>query len=137
MSIDRRLGEQLAEIIRNAETLRVEDAMFTYDPFRQSEDVGYDPVVLISPGNVQHQNLGHQNWSRDVSLSLIMLVKQPPNMDADWFDLYLQSWDAVIAAIETVDQVTAIETEQRYSLDASQNQARVISQAMIQLNHQA
>jgi hypothetical protein len=63
-----------------------------------------------------------------------MIVKQAPNEDAGFFDVYLDSWDELIEVVKADAWVDSMEISGRYELDQSQTQARLICQAIIDLN---
>ena len=130
------IGREFAAMITGStETGLIQEAIFTFDPFRESEGIGHAPLVTISPAVLQYANLAHQTWSDNVTLLVTLFVRQPPNYDEQWFSDHLKSFDQMVYLLQNEERITAIESEQRYALDQSQNQARLLMQVTITVSH--
>jgi len=134
LPLDAKLGRELATRINAAYTGRIKSVVFTYDPFAESDEIDGSPLAAISPFNLEHVRESRGDWRRDVRLLITMIVKQAPNEDAGFFDIYLDSWDDLLEVVKADAWVDAMEISGRYELDQSQTQARLICQAIIDLN---
>ena len=135
MPLDADLGRALADRLSAAYTGRIHDIYFTYDSWADSETIGDQPVVMLQPFNMERFRESRDEWRKDVSLLATMLVKQKPNSDQHWFDVYLDSWDSILDLLEADTGVDRLEITGRYELDQSQTQARLICQTIIRLNY--
>ena len=131
---DADLGRELAIRINAAATGRIKTVVFTYDPFAESDQIDGTPLAAISPYNLEHVRESRGDWRRDIRLLITMIVKQEPNANAGFFDVYLDSWDELLGVVKADSWIDAIEISGRYELDQSQTQARLICQAIIDLN---
>jgi len=134
LPLDAKLGRELATRINAAATGRIQSVVFTYDPFAESDKIDGSPLAAISPFNLEHVRESRGDWRRDVRLLVTMIVKQTPNENASFFDVYLDSWDELLEVVKADAWVDAMEISGRYELDQSQTQARLICQAIIDLN---
>ena len=134
MPRDADLGRQLATRINAAATGRIDDVAFTYDPFAESDAITGTPKTTIAPYNLEHIRESRGDWRRDIRLLITMIVKQEPNAAAGFFDIYLDSFDELMEVVKADAWVDTIEISGRYELDQSQTQARLICQAIINLN---
>ena len=133
MPLDAKLGRELATRINAAYSGRIENVVFTYDPFAESDTIDGAPLAAISPFNLEHVRESRGSWRKDVRLLITMIVKQTPNADAGFCDVYLDSWDALLEVVKADAWVSDMEISGRYELEQSQTQARLVCQAIIDL----
>ena len=134
MPLDAKLGRELATLINAAYSGRIENVAFTYDPFAESDKIDGAPLAAISPFNLEHVRESRGSWRKDVRLLITMIVKQTPNADASFCDVYLDSWDALLEVVKADAWVSDMEISGRYELEQSQTQARLVCQAIINLD---
>ena len=136
MPIDADEGRALAARLNDQYTGRIETVVFTYDPYAESDRINGNPLCTISPFNLNPIRNDRERWRRDIELLIMMLVAQPPNADAKFFDEYLDAWDDVLGVAAADARVSEMAIESRYELEQSQTQKRLVTRAVLTLPFQ-
>ena len=135
---DIKIGRELAAWLNTKAIGNLRGVEFTYDPWIDFEDMPEWATVFISPGTFEREVQSRKAFRHDCVLYMVMITEQAINLDADWMDAWLSSWDELLDTIEDAEPlgnpVVAISQEDRYDSEVLHKQNRLILTASIGFN---
>ena len=134
LATDIEFAKQLAAELDAGDTGRIAVVEFSFDAYKQTEDLTAEAWAIITPFAMTETREAHDVWGSTVQLICTMLTKQASNGSPDWLEEKLTSFDMLLDLVKASPKTQGIEREVRYDPDQIQTRGTLVAQAELTFN---